>query len=246
MDFQQEIKDYKKLLYRVMKKPKAASVHQLRTQIHRVLVALEVSSASSGHKIPKKLIKQLNAIKKEMGALRDLQVEFEFVKKLPSPSLASFEKYLKSRSKVRAQKAVRNIKSIPLKKHFAILKKNTSVKPVQISNIESFIRREAKSFARKAKTKSKRTPKGYHQLRKQAKHLRYLGEAQKSINGKTLVKVPKLKTIQKRLGRLQNDNALLKEIGKYAGNELRGISGLRSKLISDQQKLLRLAARMTY
>jgi len=212
-------------------------VHDLRVQIQRFLATLELSGTND-----RSLRKQLKKTKKQMSPLRDVQVELAFLKdNSADEGLNTFKKHLEKREAKLITKVKKHLRRISLSEQ-----KNQLNGPTRIarSEINGHVRTLLLRYKKDQKASLQGKPETLHRLRLDAKHLRYLGEAQKSILGVTDVNLPLVKKTQTILGRLQDETELLKNIDHFIENKRHlpnpALKTLKHEIAIKQKKLLKV------
>ena len=219
-----ELTTYRKLVRQNRVRPSENKIHKLRIQIQKFLATLEiVASIENKYKLHE-LRATLAKTKKNTSHLRDLQVQFDFLKHREKKQLRFFKYYLKKRKLKKAKRTKKMLSKVPLgdqAQAVHLLAKNLEASDNQkcrtqaVNKMNGFVHSALQSFESTPWPKNQDKSKSLHAIRRKAKHLFYLGEAQRVIIGKTEVNLDQLKKIQATLGKIQNDQALIRNINKF-------------------------------
>ena len=196
-------------------------IHALRVTTLKLEAILKLSRGLDRTASAAKLIQSLRTTRKELGPLRDLQVE----SKQKSLKVKSFSAFLAKEERKEKRAVRRYLNDIPLKKEKRWINKTLSKKLLSVEKAQSIQKMKKmleptlqstliKFNAALAET----TPKemgNLHKFRIHAKRLRYQAEALKVIIGATHFDLDKLKIIQKNFGKIQDSNALLQNMDRY-------------------------------
>ena len=231
---------YKNCVKASRNKTNPKNIHDLRVATQKLEAILKVSRGLLLNHHSKELIESLQKTRKQLGPLRDLQIAS---KSGPSKT-KGFSEFVSSEKKKAQKKAFRHLKNISLKSEKHQIKKIISKELVVAENKKSvkqmhdLLDPEVQSTllrfnAALANTTPKKM-KNLHKFRILAKQLRYQEEVLKNIFGSTPFNLPKLKTVQEAVGKIQDSNALLQNMDRYLSHKKNRND---SKLLAKKKKI---------
>lgn len=202
-------------------KANSKNIHALRVATQRLEAIVKISRGLVSNKYGEKLIESLKNTRKQLGPLRDLQVESD----ANSSKIKSFSTFVIKEKKKAKQKACRYLEHISLKKEKNLVNKILSKKLISAEKNQSVKKMHTlleptvqSTLVRFNEALAETTPKkmkNLHKFRILAKQLRYQEEALKSVFGSTHFNLPKLKAVQMAVGKIQDSNALLQNMDRY-------------------------------
>ena len=197
------------------------NIHDLRVATQRFEAILKISQRLIFSRSALKLIKSLTKTRKILGPLRDLQIEI----KQDQQKNKKFFRFLKHEEKQANKNASRYLKKLSLKDekklvHKVLGEKIRSVeKKCTAKKMHSLLTPIIKSSLLQlndvVSKKSIPPMKRIHKFRQLAKKLRYQEEALESMFARPNLELSKLKLIQSGIGKLQDQNALFKNMNRY-------------------------------
>jgi|GEM_PF-5494641 len=237
------------------------NIHQVRVTsqrleaILRLIKVLKLNKTSQSSLRP--LIKNIKTVRKSLGPLRDLQVESITLKGLLGKGSSPHSELAKelntkivgaeSQAKLALKKGVRFTKEYHAKAYsklsFELKRLESEKSPGEIREpLKNHLRKLVQSFNKSLSSIDPKQAAEIHQLRLQAKKLRYRGECLNSFSGKRVIDLSHLKKLQSIAGDIQNDRVLLKtlaEFPKSKDSELNAkLARLRQKTSENQKELM--------
>jgi CHAD domain-containing protein len=253
-----EMKLYSRLIKVTRHNPSNVNVHSMRVQIQRLSATLWITRLLVGQDSSRKLINQLGILKKLSSPLRDLQVEIVSLKaKSAYQQLLRLKKNLvRNESKLRKEMR-RELQKISLnkqKKFVARIDESLSLasrgqrKSGASGSIENLILKELREFRKADLSKMNGHAKRLHGLRLKAKFIRYLGEAQQAVTGKTNINLRRFHQAQDVLGEIQNDRAFLRNVDVFLKRKSlhknKDVKAFRFQLLTDQRRRIEAANKL--
>lgn len=246
--------DYEKQIHITRSKTSAKNIHDVRilTQKLQAIVTLSRHLWTKGRK--KNIISLIQTVRKDLGPLRDIQVETEALKSLKLKNLSQktqkhFLKYVFSQQKKAKEKAVLCLKSIHLKHENKQIKKLVkNLQQMEESHVAAAILKQLnlrmiRDFSKMNHYKKKMDPdkvSNIHHYRLLAKRLRYQGDCINALAGFEKYNLSDLKQTQNAAGQIQNQRLLintLKHFIKKSRNDL-ALKKLKSHLEDLQSQLI--------
>ncbi len=202
------------------KKANSLNIHRLRVVTQRFQAILKLTQSLAPKHETELIIHSLKKTRRELGNLRDLQIESD----LKTGQVGHFSVFVSQEKKLAKIKVKKYLKDLPLKKQKTLLMKVMSKKLIQsekmtIKQVRNLLAPAVKTtLNRFKKALSETTPKkmkNLHKFRILTKQLRYQEEGIKSACGFTPFNLSKLKKVQNAVGKIQDNNALLKTMNRY-------------------------------
>lgn len=252
---------FMRLLLRTEQQLSTKNIHQVRVTsqrleaILRLVKVLKLNKTSQSSLKP--MIKHIKAVRKNLGPLRDLQVESITLNSLlgrstsPQSELAKELKanisVAEQQAKLALKKGVRFTKEFQKKVDSELiselkrLESERSPREIRIP-LKDHLRKLVRSFNKSLTLIDPKQAGEIHQLRLQAKKLRYRGECLNSFSEKRVIDLSHLKKVQSIAGDIQNDRVLLKtlaEFPKIKDSELKAkLARLRQQTSRSQKELM--------
>jgi len=212
---------YKNEVKAARHKATSKNVHALRVATQRLEAIVKISRGLVTNRYGAKLIESLKMTRKQLGPLRDLQVESD----AKSSKTKRFSTFVTKEKKKAMRKASRYLDNISLKKEKRLISKILSKKLISAEKdlplkkmhelLEPTVQVTLTKFNEALAETTPKKMKNLHKFRVLAKQLRYQEEALKTIFGASRFNIPKLKAVQVSVGKIQDKNALLQNMDRY-------------------------------
>jgi CHAD domain-containing protein len=220
---------YEKQVHLARKTISTRNIHQLRISTQRLEAALTLAHSLRSTHHSKNVIALMKQIRKNLGPLRDAQVESSALtdlreRKIDGHEQREFSTFFSEQKNKAKIKAVKCLKGISLgherKRVEKIIKRLEQIevkhdqKQIQ-SQLESKMKSSVSKFNKVMKNIDPDRIKEIHRFRIMAKKLRYQGECINQLTGSVKYDLQNLKTAQSVAGRIQNDNILIGTLDKF-------------------------------
>ncbi|MBC7458924.1 MAG: CHAD domain-containing protein [Bdellovibrionaceae bacterium] len=222
-------KNYANFVHSSREKISSKNIHKFRIATLKLEAVLGLVNTLKDIKHANRITDLLNKIRKNLGPLRDSQVESSLLddimdkksKDKDSKSLIKFFNQDKQHAKKKAQKALENIQ---LKQEKSIVDEvSKAILEVEVAKNKKQIKNELDQKMKSSVLKynfilSKIDPaqvKDIHNFRIFAKKLRYRAECLQSLEKKSRFSLKTLKKVQSVAGQIQDDTVLLKKLNQF-------------------------------
>ncbi|OYZ19639.1 MAG: hypothetical protein B7Y39_11610 [Bdellovibrio sp. 28-41-41] len=248
--------NYEKQVRRSRREISTKNIHKLRISTQRLEAILKlVSSLKSNHNI-KNVIFLIKKVRKNLGPLRDIQVEAMVLKdlkdnKFGKKSSQGFASFFSGKKATAKEKAVTCLDEISLRHERHRIRK-LAKRIIEIedrktkSQIESELNRKIRSSLEKLNrmmtSMDPKRVKDIHRFRIRAKKLRYQGEFLNALNGSMILDLNILKQAQSVAGRIQNDSVSLGTLEQFLSKKKHStdprVLAVRKRIQNNQANLI--------
>lgn len=247
---------YKKQVHLSRDKISNRHIHDLRISTRKLEAILNLVNALHPTKRSRYLISLIKKVRKDLGPLRDIQVEAEMLKKHnnETPNLkndSAFIRFIAKQKRRKKKEANRHLKDISLKSEkLSVDKVVKKIEQIELQKgqkkIQSLLVQEIKSsmlkFNQVLTKMSAGSANEVHQVRIIAKKLRYRSYFLNATNGLGHFDLVGLKGIQNIAGQIQNDSILLNSLDQFLAEKSPdkhpNILKLRKRVVLHQTKLI--------
>jgi CHAD domain-containing protein len=215
---------YQKLFKETRRNPTSKGVHQFRNSIQKLSAVLDLSTRLVKSPAIQKLRTELEEERKQLGPLRNFQVELKLLKAYRKESIYKFIQKKKQRAEKKARESLRGVslnkqKSCMEEFEKRFIKSNTKKVPqasIEVANpLQNEVLQQEKHFEEILNGESSFDPAKMHELRIVAKRIIYQAQALKKITGGVKINVAKFEEVHERVGEIQDEIVLLKTLDKY-------------------------------
>jgi CHAD domain-containing protein len=232
------------------------SIHDLRVGTRRLIAALELNRAVSRNIQIPKLQRRFKKILKQMGSLRDIQVQLETLSAIRQAApILEFERSLKRRERRETteihmalkrgekKRLARGIDDV--REHFVRLHARSGDERIQ-SAVERYLKARRNDFMRARKRFKPEDGETLHQMRIALKKLRYAVEASQPVMGDTARELARsMHEFQQLMGDTRDIELLASRLEKWSskrGNKIAVVPALES-LEEKRMELIRKIVR---
>ena len=220
---------YEKQVHLSRKSISTRNIHQLRISTQKLEAALTLAHSLRPTHHSKNIIKLIKKVRKNLGPLRDIQVESSTLTDLRAQKpngiepreFSTFFSEQKSRAKKKAVKCLDRISLGNERKRIDKITKRLELIEVQHDpkQIQSQLNSKMKSSVLKfngiMKNVNPESVKEIHRFRILTKKIRYQGECVNALTGLAKYDLENLKTVQSVAGRIQNDSILIGTLDRF-------------------------------
>ncbi len=221
--------NYEKQVRSSRSKASIKNIHKLRVSTQKFEAILNLANCVHQNNRSKNIISQVKNIRKSLGPLRDMHIQFKKLQKFKIKNFSdkkqnAFLKFMSGQKKAAHKKAIQRLDDISLRDEKNDVKKIIK----KIKNYESENNKKSNQIQLNSKMKidmsflndslrniNPERAKEIHEFRTLAKKIRYQAEYINSITDSKKYDLKKIKFIQNITGEIQNDSVLIHTLDHF-------------------------------